>query len=43
MIEKRKYIKKEKIIEVEPIGKKMFDALLKVGTKIKAPDPKRKV
>ena len=38
----KKYIKKEKIVEVNPIDKEMFDALLKVGTKIKAPSPKQK-
>jgi hypothetical protein len=34
---KRKYVKKEKVLEIEPIDKKMFDALLKVGTKITPP------
>lgn len=33
----RKYIKKIKIPEVKPIDKKVFDLLLKAGTKIKAP------
>lgn len=32
---KRKYIKKEKIVEIQLIDKKMFDALIKVGTMIK--------
>lgn len=38
----KKYIKKEKIVAVNPIDKKTFDALLKVGTMIKAPTSKQK-
>lgn len=34
---KRQYIKKEKIPELMEVDKKMFDALLKVSTKIKLP------
>lgn len=36
-ITKRKYVKKEKISDEVPIDKSMFDALLRVGTKIKPP------
>lgn len=34
---KRKYVKKEKIIDIVPIDKNTFDALLKAGCKIKPP------
>lgn len=34
---KRKYIKKEKIIEIRQVDKNMFDSLLKVAVKIKPP------
>jgi len=36
-IQKRKYVKKEKPSDEQPIDKGMFDALLKIGTKIKVP------
>lgn len=38
---KRKYVKKEKIVEIQPIDKKMFDALLKVATKIRPSENKK--
>jgi hypothetical protein len=34
---KRKYVKKEKIVEVTPIDQQTFDSLLKVATMIKPP------
>lgn len=35
--QKRKYVKKEKAIELRTISKNQFDAMLKAGTTIKAP------
>lgn len=38
---KRKYVKKEKVDDIQPIDKELFDKLLKIGTFIKPP-PKEK-
>lgn len=38
---KRKYIKKEKEVEVTPISQKEFDQMLKIATLVKPP-PKGK-
>lgn len=40
---KRKYVKKEKIIDIQPPDKNTFDKLLKISTTIKPPNVKNEL